>query len=47
MLKKRKITRVVKIGDVPIGGGNEIVVQSMVKCPTENVQEVLRQLNEA
>ncbi len=47
MLKKRKLTKVVKIGDVLIGGGNEIVVQSMVKCPTENVQEVLKQLSEA
>jgi len=47
MLRKRKITRVVKIGDILIGGGNEIVVQSMVKCPTEDVEQVLRQLNEA
>lgn len=47
MLRKRKITKVVKIGDVLIGGGNDIVVQSMVKCSTENVDEVLRQLNEA
>ncbi len=44
---KRRISRVVKIGDVLIGGGNPVVVQSMVKCPTEDIEEVLRQLKVA
>lgn len=45
MVRKRRISKVVKIGNVPIGGGNPIVVQSMVKCPTTDVKEVLNQLN--
>jgi len=44
---KRRISKVVKIGDVVIGGGNPVVVQSMVKCPTTDVDEVLRQLRVA
>ncbi|MFN3995958.1 MAG: flavodoxin-dependent (E)-4-hydroxy-3-methylbut-2-enyl-diphosphate synthase [bacterium] len=44
---KRRNSRVVKIGDVLIGGDNPVVVQSMVKCPTTNVEEVLRQLDRA
>ncbi|MEN3015061.1 MAG: flavodoxin-dependent (E)-4-hydroxy-3-methylbut-2-enyl-diphosphate synthase [bacterium] len=42
---KRRISRIVRIGDIVIGGGNPVVVQSMVKCPTTNVEEVIRQLN--
>ncbi|MCS7165322.1 MAG: flavodoxin-dependent (E)-4-hydroxy-3-methylbut-2-enyl-diphosphate synthase [Candidatus Calescibacterium sp.] len=45
MVRKRRISKVVRIGNVPIGGGNPIVVQSMVKCPTTDVKEVLNQLN--
>ncbi|MFN3478444.1 MAG: flavodoxin-dependent (E)-4-hydroxy-3-methylbut-2-enyl-diphosphate synthase [bacterium] len=44
---KRRDSKVVKIGDVLIGGGNPVAVQSMVKCPTTNVEEVLRQLDRA
>ncbi len=44
---KRRISKLVKIRDVLIGAGNPVVVQSMVKCPTTDVEEVLRQLNRA
>ncbi|MCS6955195.1 MAG: flavodoxin-dependent (E)-4-hydroxy-3-methylbut-2-enyl-diphosphate synthase, partial [Candidatus Calescibacterium sp.] len=44
---KRRVSKNVKIGNVPIGGGNPIVVQSMVKCPTTDVEEVLNQLRVA
>ncbi|MCS7243208.1 MAG: flavodoxin-dependent (E)-4-hydroxy-3-methylbut-2-enyl-diphosphate synthase [Candidatus Calescibacterium sp.] len=44
---RRRISKTVKIGNVPIGGGNPIVVQSMVKCPTTDVEEVINQLKAA
>lgn len=40
----RKPTRPVKVGSVQIGGGATISVQSMTKCDTLNVPEVLRQI---
>lgn len=46
-MRKRRISKIVKIGDVIIGGGNPVVVQSMVKCSTTNIEEVLKQLNKA
>lgn len=46
MVKRRK-SKVIKIGEVLIGGDNPVVVQSMVKCPTTDVEEVLKQLNRA
>lgn len=42
----RRKTRVVKIGRVAIGGGNPVAIQSMVKCKTSRVAEVLRQIKE-
>lgn len=44
---KRKPTRPVKVGKLVIGGDAPISVQTMVKCDTRNVQEVIRQCNEA
>ena len=43
---KRKKTKVTKVGNVAIGGGNPIVVQSMLKTDPENFQETLNQTRE-
>ncbi len=43
-LKERKKTRVVKIGDVGIGGENPIRVQSMTKTDTRDVSSTLTQI---
>ena len=40
---KRKITKKISIGKVPIGGGSPIIVQSMLKTHPENPQETLNQ----
>ena len=42
----RKITRPVKVGNVQVGGGAPISVQSMTKCDTRNVAEVIKQIRE-
>ena len=42
----RPKTRVVKIGDVPVGGDNPIVVQSMTNTDTRNVEATVRQIKE-
>jgi len=42
---KRRKTRQIKIGDVPIGGGAPIVVQSMTKTNTSDVQATVSQIN--
>ncbi|HOT42642.1 MAG TPA: flavodoxin-dependent (E)-4-hydroxy-3-methylbut-2-enyl-diphosphate synthase [Syntrophorhabdaceae bacterium] len=39
----RKKTRKIHIGNVPIGGGSPIVVQSMLKTNPENLQDTLHQ----
>jgi (E)-4-hydroxy-3-methylbut-2-enyl-diphosphate synthase len=41
----RKMTRQVRVGSLPIGGGAPISVQSMTKCDTRNVAEVIRQIH--
>lgn len=43
---KRKKTKTIRIGDVPIGGNSPIVVQSMLKTNPENFQETLDQARE-
>jgi len=40
---KRKITKQISIGNVPIGNNNPIIVQSMLKTHPENPQETLNQ----
>ena len=40
---KRRKTRVVRIGDVAIGGNNPIAIQSMAKCKTSDVSALVRQ----
>lgn len=42
---KRKNTRVLHIGDVPIGGGHPIAVQSMTNTPTHDLSATLDQMN--
>jgi (E)-4-hydroxy-3-methylbut-2-enyl-diphosphate synthase len=42
---ERKLTRPVMVGDVQIGGGAQVSVQSMVKCDTLNVAEVIREID--
>lgn len=42
---QRKPTRPVKVGNVQIGGGAPISVQSMTKCDTRNVPEVINQIH--
>lgn len=41
---KRNNTKVVNIGNVKIGGGNPIAIQSMTNTKTENVAETLSQI---
>jgi len=42
---KRKKTRQIQVGDVPVGGKSVISVQSMTNTPTENVSETADQIN--
>jgi len=39
-------TRVVKVGDIPVGGGNPIVIQSMTKTQTKDIDATLSQIKE-
>ncbi|MBI2011433.1 (E)-4-hydroxy-3-methylbut-2-enyl-diphosphate synthase [Candidatus Daviesbacteria bacterium] len=41
---ERRITRVVRIGEVLVGGDNPIAVQTMVTAPTANVEAVVNQV---
>ncbi len=43
---KRKKTRKIAVGNIPIGGGSPIVVQSMLKTNPENFRETLEQTRE-
>lgn len=45
MLNKRKITRQIFIGNVPIGGNAPISIQSMTNTDTKNVKATLKQIN--
>ena len=45
MMKRRK-TKVINIGDVKIGGGNPVVVQSMTNTHTQDVVATIKQVNE-
>lgn len=44
-MAERKMTRPVMVGNVQVGGGAPIAVQSMTKCDTRNVPEVIRQIH--
>lgn len=41
----RKITKEVRIGSVPIGGGNPIVIQSMTNTDTRDIKSTLAQIS--
>lgn len=41
----RRITRVIHVGDVPIGGDNPVVVQSMTNTDTSNIPTTVAQIN--
>jgi len=45
LLFPRRRTRVIRIGQVEIGGGAPIVVQSMTKTRTAQVEATVRQIN--
>ena len=42
----RKKTKVVRIGNISIGGGNPIAIQSMTKTQTKDVEATVRQIRE-
>ena len=42
---KRRVTKVINVGNVKIGGENPISVQSMTNTLTKNVKETLNQIN--
>lgn len=39
-------TRIVKIGNVLIGGGNPVIIQGMTKCSTSDINLLLKQVRE-
>ena len=41
----RRKTKVIKVGNVKVGGNNPITVQSMTNTLTKNIKETLRQIN--
>ncbi len=41
---KRKRTKIVKIGSKSIGSGQEIIIQSMTKVPTTNIERCVKQI---
>jgi len=43
---KRRKTKVVKVGNVKIGGNNPISVQSMTNTLTTNIKDTIKQINE-
>jgi len=43
---KRRFSKQIKIGGIPIGGGAPIVVQSMTKTDTRDVKATVRQINQ-
>lgn len=42
----REQTRAIKVGNVTIGGNNNVVIQSMCNIKTSKVDEVIKQINE-
>jgi len=43
---KRRKSRVIKIGNLLIGGNNPVAIQSMTKCRTADIDKVLKQIRE-
>lgn len=44
MVKRRRKTKVIYVGNVPVGGSNPISVQSMTKSDTRNVRATVKQI---
>ena len=44
MAIKRRRSRIIKVGGIPIGGGNPVVIQSMTKAGTSDSEKVIRQI---
>ena len=42
---KRRVTRVINVGKVKIGGNNPISVQSMTNTLTKDAKDTLKQIN--
>lgn len=42
---KRKKTRIINVGDIKIGGGNPIAVQSMTKTDTRDIKATVREID--
>ena len=42
---KRRVTKVIEVGNVKVGGNNPISVQSMTNTLTTNVKETISQIN--
>ena len=45
-MNKRRATKPVYVGDVKVGGGSDITVQSMTKTDTRAVKATVRQIKE-
>ncbi len=45
-MQEREKTRIVKVGDVQIGGNNHVVIQSMCDIKTEYIERVVAEINE-
>jgi (E)-4-hydroxy-3-methylbut-2-enyl-diphosphate synthase len=45
-VKQRRISKAIKIGNVTIGGGSPIIVQSMTKTDTRDVMSTINQIKE-
>ena len=43
---KRNQTRSVRVGDLVLGGNDEVIIQSMCNVPTKNAQAVIDQILE-
>lgn len=45
-MKKRENTKVIKVGDIEIGGLNEVVIQSMTNTKTKDIESTVNQILE-
>ena len=43
---KRDETRAIKIGNLTIGGNNEVIIQSMTNTKTKDIKATVKQINE-
>ena len=43
---KRNETRAIKVGNLTIGGNDEVVIQSMTNTKTKDIEATVKQINE-